>query len=333
MFAKLFVQSIALVQKANPYHDHLGRFARKDGAKFVSIGGVFDKQREKASAKSVVKITVDSYLKPGGLAEQVLELKNGIWQAENGGLSNKQDALLAHIAKARGFDGKPKVVSRAKLDDAIRSGDHELVRGFADTFNADGSQFIEQFKTGEAYQGLGIHGNGTYTQGFITQKAKAARGGDLEAHRAEAERKLDHIQTNFAAMSESSMARMALSKDAKIVKIGDLREEWLQDSDAREPKSTVARLKERGKAAGYSSLTDIPEALGDKWYNEEKANYDREKQDYQKFEAVTKDLGRYAALKGYDAIHVKNEDYVVVLNRTKLLVQDEQFKRSDVLGV
>jgi len=36
----------AQILKANPYHDHLGRFATKDGAKFVSLGGVFDRQRQ-----------------------------------------------------------------------------------------------------------------------------------------------------------------------------------------------------------------------------------------------------------------------------------------------
>lgn len=42
MFTELF--------KANPYHDKLGRFAAKAGATYVSIGGVFDKQRVKANS-------------------------------------------------------------------------------------------------------------------------------------------------------------------------------------------------------------------------------------------------------------------------------------------
>lgn len=43
------------VFKANPYHDERGRFSDSDKAKFVSIGGVFDKQRAKASAKEPAK--------------------------------------------------------------------------------------------------------------------------------------------------------------------------------------------------------------------------------------------------------------------------------------
>lgn len=41
----------AKILKANPYHDELGRFSTQDKAKFVSVGGVFDKQRAKVSTK------------------------------------------------------------------------------------------------------------------------------------------------------------------------------------------------------------------------------------------------------------------------------------------
>lgn len=44
MFAKIL--------KANPYHDELGRFSTRDKAKFVSVGGVFDKQRANAAARN-----------------------------------------------------------------------------------------------------------------------------------------------------------------------------------------------------------------------------------------------------------------------------------------
>lgn len=42
----------AKVLKANPYHDHQGRFATSDGAKFVSIGGVFDRQRASQATRA-----------------------------------------------------------------------------------------------------------------------------------------------------------------------------------------------------------------------------------------------------------------------------------------
>lgn len=60
------------ILKANPYHDHLGRFATKAGAKFVSIGGVFDVQRAKqprtysveAVQKSIKKLAELGYRPP-----------------------------------------------------------------------------------------------------------------------------------------------------------------------------------------------------------------------------------------------------------------------------
>lgn len=41
----------ARILKANPYHDAQGRFAPKGAASFVSIGGVFDKQRQNPNPK------------------------------------------------------------------------------------------------------------------------------------------------------------------------------------------------------------------------------------------------------------------------------------------
>jgi hypothetical protein len=40
------------VKKANPYHDQLGRFTFANHANFVSIGGVFDKQRDNANRRA-----------------------------------------------------------------------------------------------------------------------------------------------------------------------------------------------------------------------------------------------------------------------------------------
>lgn len=42
----------AKILKANPYHDERGRFSTENKAKFVSTGGVFDKQRANAKARA-----------------------------------------------------------------------------------------------------------------------------------------------------------------------------------------------------------------------------------------------------------------------------------------
>lgn len=55
-----------MVFKANPYHDELGRFSSSNKAKFVSIGGVFDKQRAKAKEKASSTPTTTSELESQG---------------------------------------------------------------------------------------------------------------------------------------------------------------------------------------------------------------------------------------------------------------------------
>lgn len=44
--------SFAHILKANPYHDEKGRFSSNDKAKFVSVGGIFDKQRANAKVRA-----------------------------------------------------------------------------------------------------------------------------------------------------------------------------------------------------------------------------------------------------------------------------------------
>lgn len=67
-----------------------------------------------------------------------------------------RDERLGEIWRLQGFDGLPTVVSRAELD-ALPDDHVRLYRGVST------AAFAEQFRTGDAFPGLGVSGNGTYT--------------------------------------------------------------------------------------------------------------------------------------------------------------------------
>jgi len=112
---------------------------------------------------------------------------------------NRSDPRLAEMWRQQGFDGKPTVVSAADFnalgDDHIR-----VYRGLHADAGTTGAEFAEGFRSGdEAFAGLGLFGNGIYT--------------DVEKSNA----------IEYAHSDESGVLSMALKPDARIAEYADLR--------------------------------------------------------------------------------------------------------------
>ncbi len=110
------------------------------------------------------------------------------------------------------------------------------------------------------------------------------------------------IVSGYAGSEDGCIIRMAIDKDAKIITIDDLKREM---SDYLNELSAESAKK----------LSAIPK--GDKDL-------------YLRFSAensvkmiVANDPGKFAALKGYDAIDIPSENYMVVINRKALYVHKE----------
>ena len=188
----------------------------------------------------------------------------------SGAISNSsdEDTLLNKILEFKHFDGKPRIVSKAVLDDLVSKGNTELFRGVADKAHA------EQLKYGKLFTGSGAYGSGIYTafgeDGKTISKIYSKKGG---------------VQL-----------RMVLDKNAKIADYTTL---------------TKQMHKESSK---YSDSTN--EDYMNKMTKHQQKEVDAIK------EISYNNVGRYAALKGYDAIKNNGGDeFIVVLNRTKLTIQ------------
>lgn len=213
------------------------------------------------------------------------------------------DVTLGAILAKQGFDGKPTVVSQDEFDRALSDG--EVEETFRGLHGSRAAQYAEQFRSGELHTGTGIHGNGTYVTTSRAEANNHAGGG--------------------------TVLRVGLKRDANVVTDTALRTEM--DAYRRANKDRTKRVEELDREMRQKAMdVDDDDTAG------RIAVYDRYKKlknealgaEYQ----VRDDPGRFAALRGYDAIRVTDRELsgassaagaddqeLVILNRTALIVE------------
>jgi 8-oxo-dGTP pyrophosphatase MutT (NUDIX family) len=187
------------------------------------------------------------------------------------------NAEMHAVQELRGFNAKPKVVSTADFDSLMAKGDHvEVLRGVKDhgygASRVTGKDLADQYREGEHFPGHGIFGSGTY---------------------ADSNRGRGNVAAGYASGGGGGeVLRMALPKDAKIIKESEL--------EKAVPSNPVG-------FKGYSH-TPYGKAADECW------------------------RGVQAALAGYDAIEVDGKSsrypgygqgFYVILNRGIVTVQDK----------
>jgi len=98
------------------------------------------------------------------------------------------------------------------------------------------------------------------------------------------------IATSYTSNKDNCVIRMVLDKDAKIIPIKEVKKQIRNMQKSMPP-----------------SQNDIDNKL---------------------INIITDNPGRWAAMNGYDAISVKDRDYMVVLNRSKLTIQQEPITKE-----
>jgi ADP-ribosyltransferase exoenzyme len=219
------------------------------------------------------------------------------------------DEQFGEIARLQGFDGAPRVVSSEELDRAIRRGATQLHRGikpYKGTYDSTTGSYVgaltpedmaEQFRSGKLFPGQGLYGAGTYT----TPDRKAA--------------------SSYAG-TNGILLRMALRPDARVISHEDI--VALHKKFSR---SYVSRLAEAEKAELAATTDPATIRSITKKYNKLRASHQAGSV------SVMSNIGRYAALLGYDVIHVGKKSMgggfheYVILNRTALLIEEPKKKK------
>jgi len=210
------------------------------------------------------------------------------------------DRWLGAVQQAQGFNGKPKVVPKREMDEHVRDGGIELFRAVKSLHYKKSAELNEEYRTGPLFPGNGVYGSGTYTS---PQRETAKRYGE-----------------------EATMLRIGLRRDARVISYADL----LKLRPRTGITATAANLADQRQAElDKVDPTDTKaiKAIIDKYAALAARQGPRSQ--------IAGDLGRVAALLGYDAIYIPG-DYrgkgskldgqteYVILNRTATLVEEAQ---------
>jgi len=148
-------------------------------------------------------------------------------------------------------------------------------------------EYVEAMQHGDYFAGTGVYGNGIYT-------AYGEDGIDLAV--------------SYATGADGSIMRMAIDKDAKIVSEDEIRSELKQFFKSLEEEFKLKSQKILEDPKNKSNHQQLMESLT--------VEFDQKNK-------LSNDLGRFAALQGYDAIEVPGSKTLVVLNRRCLYVRDQ----------
>jgi len=215
-------------------------------------------------------------------------------------LATNTDPALAEIRRRQGFDGPPTVVSQADFDAAVKRGDvQETWRAFHSSpySSITTEEMADQYRAGDLYAGTGINGNGTYV---------GLRQSDVHLY-------------------GSTLARIGLRRDARIISAEDLDAE-MDRYFATAPEQTAQHRRREQDLLKALERARSPRARANarRTYREDMYGPDLRS----RLLAVQRDPGRFAALRGYDAITISKErspDHhaeMIILNRTATIVQE-----------
>jgi hypothetical protein len=183
------------------------------------------------------------------------QLRQDVKKARTTYAGKSADDRLAAIANMQGFDDVPTVVNKQEYDDLLASGNYIEVfrgvkgkgqyfsnptRGGSVSQTKTAAQIHEEFRTGPAYYGVGIYGNGYY---FATDKG---------------------IAGSYSDQSKGSVMRALIPKKAKIVDHRTVDREahsGAQHSKAKGKSHEVATLWDEGRyaAAKGHDMIKIPD--------------------------------------------------------------------------
>lgn len=234
------------------------------------------------------------------------------WERSNPNNQSHPEALV--ISRRLGLDDKPQVVSRQQMDELIKNNpERQMYRGVKSAPNKTAESMFDDFKGGEMFIGSGVRGDGIYF---------AARGSEATATPTDAARGGKYI-TNFGKLTaveryagaNGVVMRATIDPESISIDIVGLQKEIFS---ARQNYSQ--HIFEQNTA--ISQRTDIDDATKRKLIQEND-------QKFINFDRVTADPANWARLRGIDVIETDvfgdtvQDHYWVILNRKKVIVQDE----------
>ena len=196
---------------------------------------------------------------------------------------------INEVLKTQGFDGKPTVLSKADFIEAVKADTFIAQRTYTAPDKATLDAYIDMLRNGDFYvdcrTGGRAHGKGMYAAADYTKGKDLTRVIDEMAHYQQ----LGAISRGeYYTMTET----LTIDPSAKIIDEMNIIDEF------------IFRYSKALKAQGYTMKQINDKIIAERWQ--------------------TRDVGVLAATMGYDVIRSvpspRRADYMVILNRTKLIL-------------
>lgn len=196
---------------------------------------------------------------------------------------------INEVLKAQGFDGKPTVLSKADFIEAVKADTFIAQRTYTAPDKTTLDAYIDMLRNGDFYvdcrTGGRAHGKGMYAAADYTKGKDLTRVIDEMAHYQQ----LGAISRGeYYTMTET----LTIDPSAKIIDEMNIVDEF------------IFRYSKALKAQGFTMKQINDKIIAERWR--------------------TRDVGVLAATMGYDVIRSvpspRRADYMVILNRTKLIL-------------
>jgi hypothetical protein len=240
----------------------------------------------------------------------------------------QQNIINKEFYKKLGYDGLPAVVNTQQLNEYIKESEIFGYRGLPEM------QYVEQLKRGEYFSGTGIYGSGTYSA-VVNKKFTKVNGVEDEDTINRKKNEAYDTAFDYAGDKDEGVSKFALSKTFNYTTSIDMfrLEKLVQAQNRRELKKLMKqiptdRLKEISDA--IESFISTPNAMAmAEWYK----NTTRDLPFANELDkallklVVQMDIGTLAIMEGYDGLYVPDMEYMVIFNRTKMIIDDETGKK------
>lgn len=247
------------------------------------------------------------------------------------------DFYIQQIIFEQGYDGKPRVVSKAEFGRIL---DTDKQPFLARTYSAPTQEILGEYKrqlregdfyvdcsVGGSQYGKGMYAAGAYSENKIQDALVEVQ---------------DYIQLNRSRGNNySRIEKMTLDPSARIIKYADIDTEYnnavisnidvLVGGSATYKNHAIRYMTYEEKFTAAKIAREPPSVLKQIRNKQDKEGVAMWKEDSTSFfvfrDCYAKDKGTKAAELGYDAInaehHGRSDSYTVVLNRTKLIIQGD----------
>lgn len=218
------------------------------------------------------------------------------------------------IAGLQGFKGKPSVISDSEFQKLLDDDDYTIIyRGLTDTETLSADELIRQYKYGDAFDGVGVYGDGTYFAGRNSRILPDKGDEKVRTALLYAENK-----------NENVIAGAFRKKDFNIGRNSDLYELQRQlDRDLGVDGKIRKQLKKK-----YNFTTDRIADMPEEARRELSLLYDL---------AYDANIADFATMMGYDGMYIPTGvgrvasggfervdlDFYIIFNRTKLFINNK----------